>query len=81
MNNVLRVQAAQCHEQLLNDVDDLPLSEASFCDEQVVQIAHTHILHHDEVLLLALKQLNNLRDVTVVCLFEGIQLIQHEIFV
>lgn len=75
------MQAAQRHEQLLNDVDDLPLSEASFCDEQVVQIAHTHILHHDEVLLLALKQLNNLRDVTVVCLFEGIQLIQHEIFV
>ena len=77
MNNVLRVQAAQRHEQLLNDVDDLPLSEACFCDKKVVQIALTHILHHDKVLLLALKQLDNLRDVTVVCLFEGIKLIQH----
>ena len=77
MNNVFRVQAAQRHEQLLNDVDDLPLSEASFCDKKVVQIALTDILHHDEVLLLALKQLDNLRDVAVVCLFEGIQLIQH----
>ena len=77
MNNVLRVQAAQRHEQLLNYIDDLPLSEASLIDKQLVQIAPTHILHHDVVLFLTLKQLDDLRDVTVVCLFEGIQLIKH----
>ena len=72
MHNVHRMQAAQRHQQLLDNVDNLALSEALFFVEKFVKVASTHILHDDVVLFIALEQLNDPRDVGMVGLFKSV---------
>ena len=75
------MQAAQRHQQLLNDVDDLPFCEAATLCHKLEQITATDILHHDVIFVLALQQLYDLRDIGMVCPFQYFKLAAHQFFV